>query len=84
MEFKQAASHILDIVYEVIKHDIFVIKTRFDLKRYISLLIKILRNHRQLEILWVDKKQKLQNRYRILNFQQNIKNVISFRSFFLH
>ena len=51
MEFKQAASHILDIVYE------------------------ILSNHRQLEHLWVNKKQKLQNRYRILNFQQNIKQV---------
>jgi hypothetical protein len=26
-------------------------------------------------LLWVNKKQKLQNRYRILNFQQNIKQV---------
>lgn len=51
MEFKQAASHILDIVYE------------------------ILSNHRQLEHLWVNKKQRLQNRYRILNFQLNIKQV---------
>jgi triple functional domain protein len=51
MEFKQAASHILDIVYE------------------------ILSNHRQLEHLWVAKKQKLQNQYRIINFQQNIKQV---------
>ena len=25
--------------------------------------------------MWVNKKQKLQNRYRILNFQQNIKQV---------
>ena len=51
MEFKQAASHILDIVYE------------------------ILSNHRQLEVLWVNKKQRLQNHYRLLNFQQNIKQV---------
>ena len=36
---------------------------------------KILSNHRQLELLWVNKKQKFQNRYRILNFQQNIKQV---------
>ena len=32
-------------------------------------------NHRQLEHLWVTKKQKLQSRYRMLNFQLNIKQV---------
>lgn len=75
MEFKQAASHILDIVYEVIKKMNCLYFIVFFLLYKYFFFKKILSNHRQLELLWVNKKQKLQNRYRILNFQQNIKQV---------